>query len=263
MQAASQLGAQIISMPQRRAWWPPVRDKIEISMVVRAKLQALEVERALNGSRPSHILTLVWNEAPRIAVEIASRMDLPLACIIHDQQECWAVDARTRGIVLRRIRRVVDASSAIFAVSDSILSAYRVAPGRGHVLLPIPGDERIERPSSSRNRGGQFRVFFGGSLHPWQAPNFVALASALSRRGGKLVLLAPSDNVVWRKLSESHPQTERRDPPTDNEEVIHMLADEADACLVSYSMSCADQSWAAGSFPSKLVDFSRAGRLYS
>jgi hypothetical protein len=182
----------------------------------------------------------------------------PLFTIIHDQQEMWAASPKVRSHYLRRNKYVVSKSYRAFGVSKEILNAYGASCGKGMVLYPIPGDERYFCPGRFE-QPSRLKVFFAGSLHPWQSTNFIALASRLSMRGGHLVLVTDASNEVYRRLSDQFPETERIDPPKENEEVVRALSRHASACLVSYSLSGREQQWSASSFPSKLVDFSRAG----
>jgi hypothetical protein len=250
---------RVIALPRRRWWWPPVRESVAVSEAMRVRLFAGYLLRMLDGAPPTHVLTLLWDEAPRVAAKIASHLAVPLGCLIHDQQEMWASDAKHHHRALDRAQSVIAASRTVFAVSDAILTRYAVPAEKRCVLYPIPGHTRYFEADASRSGGAGLRVYYGGSLHAWQEPNFLALADALARRGGRLVLLTAADNHVWLRVSAAFPETERRDPPADNEAAVRMIASEADVCLVSYSMSFEQQSWAASSFPSKLLDFSRAG----
>jgi hypothetical protein len=149
-------------------------------------------------------------------------------------------------------------SHRVLAVSEELLNAYGARCGKETVLYPIPGDE-IHFLEGQIKPPKRIKVFFAGSLHPWQSTNFLALASRLSLRGGQFVLMTDAGNEVYRKLSECFPETERIEPPEENEMVVRTIAKTASVCLVSYSMCPAEQPWGASSFPSKFVDFSRAG----
>lgn len=247
-----------VPIPLRLWWWPPVRSFNLASIRLRAALNAQALDNALSGDRPTHVLTLMWNSWPLTAVAYAVRRKIPLVTIIHDQEEAWAQSPAESRRLEERSRLVISGSDRVLAVSQNLLDAYGVSEEKGLVLLPIPGQNSyfLEQPPPRQDVPV---LYFGGSLHPWQVDNLMPLAEVLASRGGRLVLMTSSHNVVWKAVSARFPQTERVEPPNDNEEAIRQVARYATAFLVSYAMNRDAQPWGATSFPSKLLDFARAG----
>ena len=245
-------------IPPRVWWWPPVRDNLYPLRFARSALIAMKIRDSLGRDIPTHVLTVLWADYALSAAMLARKLKRPLVTIIHDQQEFWAPSPLVQKHHARRNRIVVSQSDLVFGVSKEIMDAYHVKHDKGSVLYPMPGDQRYDYMSMFEP-GKPLRVFFAGSLHPWQSANLLALASRLSIRGGRLVLVTDVSNVVYQRLSEHFPETERIEPPKDNEEVVRAIAENATACLVSYSLSPSAQPWGASSFPSKFIDFSRAG----
>ena len=194
-----------IPIPLREWWWPPVRHRVYASSFCRAELMARNIIKRLEGDLPTHILTVLWEYYSLSAAILAQKIKRPLITIIHDQPEFWAPSATMQNHYVRRDRYVVSKSHRVFGVSEEILNAYGTERGKGTVLLPIPGDERyfcsgrLEQPK-------RLKLFFAGSLYPWQSTNFLALASRLSVRGGCLVLATEASNEVYRRVSERFPR---------------------------------------------------------
>ncbi|MCW2284299.1 hypothetical protein M2323_002152 [Rhodoblastus acidophilus] len=251
-------GWRTIAIPPRVWWWPPFRDYVHASNICRAALIARKVAGALGRDLPTHILTVLWGVESYSAAMLARRIGRPLIAIVHDQQEFWAASPARRAYYVRRNQAVLSRADIVFGVSEEILNAYGVCRKKGEILLPAPGETIFFSPDHLVPPP-ELKVFHAGSLHPWQADNFLALASSLSARGGKLVLVTDAGNQVYRIVSERFPETERMPPPRENDLVVQAIAERASACLVSYALDRDVQPWGASSFPSKLIDFSRAG----
>lgn len=249
---------RVIRLPSRLWWYPPVREGLELSLILRSALYARLIRRILGRDTPTHVLTLLWEEAPRVAQYVSCKLKIPLITIVHDCQEHWPYKKNKSAIIRKRSQSVVASSDKLLCVSKEIIDFYK-SNHKGSILYPIPGELKYFQNQQRHRNNEIFRVFFGGSLHPWQLPNFLALAQALENHGGHLVILTEPDNEVWKRLSAEFPQSERKCPPLDNEDAVRLVANEADAFLVSYSMSATSQPWGRSSFPSKLLDFSRAG----
>lgn len=250
----------ILALPRRRAWWPPVRSSSFSLVYLRAALQARELQHLLaSATPPTHVVTLLWDEWPLVARAFALRQGLPLTTIVHDLQEAWSTAPSETDNIKRRHRLMFSSSDRVLTVSNEILRVYDIGKSKGAVLYPIPGEKLYFDIESPVDGLKNHTIYFGGSLHPWQLENLAPIAAALSRRGGNLVLLTTEDNFVWRALSELYPQTKRLDPTEDNEAAVELVARNAGAFIVSYAIDQSKQPWAQTSFPSKLLDFARAG----
>ncbi|MFN3890328.1 MAG: hypothetical protein ACK4MV_08020 [Beijerinckiaceae bacterium] len=230
------------------------------SLALRILLWTKYVARELGDDPPSHILALIWGDLPRLAVRLAKLWKVPAFAIIHDQEEYWSVSERGKKRIVTHVQRTLSSCSTVFAVSQRILDAYGVDQRKGKVLYPIPGVGRfyaaslkvcshLERPV----------VAFAGSLHDWQVENLSIVAAALKRIDGYLLLITDGDNIVLKSLSTLYDNVLGHEKFRDNEEVVSFVANNASAFLISYSFRRDVQPWGYSSFPSKFLDFARAG----
>lgn len=249
-----------IPYPPRRRWWPPHRDEVAGSMAVRAWLQGREVVARLNGDVPDVVLTVLSPEHAPIAAAVARRLKRPLAVIVHDQPELWEEVVRRpdyQPVVQANVERVLRQAARVYPVTRMLGEAYGPEVAAKAVpLLPIPaGGERPE--AVWQDRFVRPHVVHAGSLHPFQRPNFLALARALQGVGGRLTVISHHDTSPFDDLASAFDHVTLRPAFPTSGEVLDFCAAEASAMLVSYSFT--EQPWAATSFPSKMVEFAHLG----
>ncbi len=251
---------RVIPLSGRRWWWPPVRAEIPASVQLRLPLWQQECENALGNERPDAILTFLCDIHPLLAEHLSRQWQVPLGVIIHDHEALWASSAAEQLRMERWAQRVITQASRVWPVSQELGDCYGpAATGKVSVLPPIPAQTDVDRVPWQPHFQTHPVVAHAGRLHPFQYPNFFALAQALQTVNGTLLVVAPRDNPTLIALQATCPNVRHQEPFQENAEVIQFLAHNASSILVSYAFSHAEQPWAATSFPSKLIEFAQLG----
>ncbi|QKQ75871.1 hypothetical protein [Nostoc sp. TCL240-02] len=251
---------QIIPLTGRKWWWPPVRREISGLLKMRLPLWRWECEQYLVKERPSVILTCLWDIYPLLALHLSQSWNVPLSVIIHDQEEVWAKSEDERCRIRQRSLTILNKAARIWPVSSELAKVYNLNnTEKSSVLYPIPEKIDCSFVEWKSNFQSHPVVAHAGSLHPFQFTNFLILAQSLQKINGILLIIASGDNPTLTKLLDICPNVKYHEPFEQNKDVISFLSDNASCILVSYSFSLVEQPWAATSFPSKLVEFSKLG----
>jgi hypothetical protein len=251
---------RIIPLSGRRWWWPPLRPQVSGLLNLRLPFWRWECEQYLGIERPCVILVVLWGIYPRLASYLAKSWDVPLAVIIHDQNELWAKSSEEYFRIWKRSMSVLSSASRIWPVSQELAEAYKIDRcKKTSVLYPIPARLSCDFVEWKSDFYYHPVFAYAGSLHPFQFPNLSILAKCLQRVNGKLLIIAPADNPTLSKLLSVCPNIEYYESFDKNGDVIKFLHEKASCILVSYSFSFIEQPWAKTSFPSKLIEFSKIG----
>jgi glycosyltransferase involved in cell wall biosynthesis len=250
---------QIISLPTRRWWWPPVRTEIPGSLELRLRCWRSECDRVLMGKRPSAILTVLGDFYSLLAVLLSKSWEIPLSVIVHDQVELLVNSEKERRLISHYSSIVLNQASRVWTVSPELGDTYHLKAEKAKVLFPIPSGNIQSFVEWQDKFKDSPVVAYAGSLHPFQISNFLNIASALQKINGTLLLITHPDNPVLIQLLDSYSNVKYQEPFKTNKEVIEFLGKNASCILVSYSFELTQQPWGANSFPSKLVEFSHLG----
>jgi hypothetical protein len=247
----------LLLVPRRRAWWPPVRAAVPFSVDVRNRLVAAEVCHRLKDHRPTDAIVLLWGDLASLGPFIAEAFSADLHVVIHDQEELWLDETQGRR-VQQRNRRILSEARTVLPVERQQALAYGVPADRITPLYPIPGDILYPAPNLFATRKRPTLVC-PGTVHDWHLGILVALGEALAEAGGELVVVASADLPVSLRLRAALPSVTLVEPFTFNEDVVRFVSDRATAVLVAYAMDEDSQRWGRTSFPSKLLEFARSG----
>lgn len=253
--ACQRAGWTVLTLPLRRAWWPPFRQAWEFSRVVRTWLLARECLRLTADAPPDAVLGYLAAHADfsaEIATRYAQRSGVPLTLLVHDEAVAFITDPVEKKRLRRRHTRLLQRTHRNWFVSRELARAYgqkQFAATR--VLPPLPGAGTVfadwqpqfaERP----------RVYYAGYIWPAQFPLLHEIATRLAAAGAVLVLITRPTAELTAFLRTAPAQHVA--PFATNREVLDHLARDAAGILVSYTHSITQMPWIATSFPSKLVE---------
>ena len=249
-------GGATIGLFGRKPWWPPYREANAALRACRHRLWASAAVRAV-PERPDMVLTLMDTDFSSVAPLVSRRFGCPLGLFFHD---CPSAMAESLGLshaaVVRERRRaeaLVRRADAVWAVSRPLLDDYRVPRPKGSVLLPMPAGSP---PKAAAEASGGCRLAHCGRLHDAQVETLEAVAPAARAAGHSLTVVTADRTSRIQGFLNDHADWVTPKPPFPrNDELLDFLSREVDATVVPYARSIERQSWAATSFPSRLVEF--------
>lgn len=250
---------QVMALPLRRAWWPPLRQWLGFTRSLRAWLLARECKHLLGAQRPDAVLGYLAAHDdffPEIAARYARLSRSPLSLLVHDEGAAFLRRPTDRARLHRRHAWILRQAHRCWFVSPELAIAYGSEPSPDCVLLPIPSIPTLQaswQPTFSQEP----RVYYAGSLWPAQLPLLGTIATILSEAGARLVLLTQPSPALTEFL-RSKPAAHVPPFPTNAEALLH-LARNAAGVIVSYSANISEMPWIATSFPSKLIEYVQLG----
>jgi len=250
---------QVLTLPGRRDWWPPLRAGFQLTRTLRTWLLARECARLLRKNPPDAVLGYLAAHDdfyPEIALRYARRCGAPLSLLVHDDAAAFAATPADRRLRQRRHTRMLRGAHRCWFVSPELALAYGLPAAAGRVLLPIPADRPPFAGWQAAFAGGP-RVYYAGFIWPEQLPLLRIIAQTLATAGASLVLLTRETPALTAWL-RTCPIAHVAPFPTNREALAH-LAQHAAGVLVSYAGTVAEMPWSATSFPSKLVEYAQLG----
>lgn len=249
---------KVLALPDRRIWWPPVRDSISASLDIRLFLWTREVRWFFIKDKPSIILTVLWDYHSLLAARLSEKWNIPLCVIVHDDWELFCAPDR-RAVVRHHKEYILGQSSQVLSVSHQMKDSLDLSRHQGsHVLLPIP-DERKRNFSKWKDEFRRPVISYAGTIYPGFALVLRQLAAALQSFGGKLIIIPSSDRDSDVRSLKEMPNIEFYSPFDTNSEAIEFLSDSSSCIMVGYPFSSKDDLAWRHSFPSKLLEFSCTG----
>jgi glycosyltransferase involved in cell wall biosynthesis len=251
---------QVITMPDRRWWWPPVRPEIPGSLELRLRLWQYECNHLFRKERPSAILTVLWDSYSLFAALLSRAWQIPLSVIVHDDWELRASSESHRRLVRQYQKIVMEQATRVWPVSSKLGSTINLkSPGKMSVLLPIPNGKRDSFIEWSDKFKFHPVITYAGNLYPSFTPVLKVVAKALEQVNGTLLLVTNPNNSHLSELVNSSPNIKCHEPFEDNTEVIEFLSNNSSCILVGYPFDSTENLKLIGSFPSKLLEFSHVG----
>lgn len=249
----------VLTLPLRRAWWPPFRPRLSLSRTLRTWLLARECQNLTSVNPPDAVVGYLAAHddfSAEIAMRYACRVGAPLSLFVHDDAAAFASDPGDKNRLRHRQAAILRSAHRCWFVSPELAAVSGLSPAAQRVLPPIPGSPpRFTgwRPEFA----GRPRVFYAGFIWPVQFPLLAKIALTLADAGANLVLLTRMTPALAEFL-HAMPITHVAPFPT-NSEALSYLAREAAGVLVSYTETIEEMPWIATSFPSKLVEYSQLG----
>lgn len=252
-------GWTLLTLPLRRAWWPPFRRDVDLLRAWRTWLLAGEVQRLTAASPPDAVLGYLAAHddfSAEIAMRYARRTGAPLSLLVHDDPAAFAKSPAEKHRLHRRQTEILRHAHRCWFVSPELAAMSGLPRAARHVLLPIPGGRPQFAPWQA-GFAGQPRIYYAGFIWPAQLPLLAKIAHTLAGAGASLVLLTRMTPTL-AELLRTAPVTHVTPFPTNGEALEH-LAREAAGVLVSYTETVDEMPWIATSFPSKLVEYTQLG----
>jgi hypothetical protein len=213
---------------------------------------------------PQAVVTVTHGYSWLAAAEYALRKDLPLHLLLHDD---WPEDnlsiTQARPCAQRLLRDYYRAAASRLCISAYMAEVYRnelFAPA--DVLYPCSdsiAEEYTEPPETVLRHVLCPVVGFGGTVSEGQSCVLRTVAQALAGLGGKLLLYGPMSPGRARALGLDLANIELRGLVS-SAEMIRAFRQSADFLLIPQSFLEGDHRQTVMSFPSKIADYSSAGR---
>lgn len=257
--ACVRAGWNLLTLPLRRAWWPPFRATITPLRTLRTWLLARECGRLTAAHPPDAVLSYLAAHDdfyPEIAARFSARIGAPLTVLVHDHAAAFAHQPAVQRKLHRRHVALLRRAHRCWFVSPELAAVYELPLDARRVLPPLPAAETLAarwQPAFALWP----RVYYAGSLWPEQLPLLRQIAQTLTEAGACLVLISRSTPALDEFLRVD--PVEHRSPFATNREALAHLAQHAAGVLVAYAATVDEMPWVATSFPSKLVEYAQLG----
>ena len=230
--------------------------------LARVYLSSRSISRIARSFQPQAVITVVVGHAWEVAASYATRADLPLHLIVHDDwpnnpnrpslQRRWADSA---------LRRWYPMAASRLCVSPYMAQEFSRRYGaRGDVLYPSRDSNTLEFEVPPPGLSGSckpFTVAFCGSIYLDYARALQRMAIALQEIGGRLLVFGPKPFAgVDAFLQEPNLELQGT---LSSLEMIRRCREHAHAIFVPMSYSESDRHNMEISFPSKLADCTATG----
>ncbi|HSL55674.1 MAG TPA: glycosyltransferase [Pyrinomonadaceae bacterium] len=225
-----------------------------------APRMASQISQSLNGFECEGVLTVAHGFGWLAAAEIASKRNVPLHVIIHDD---WPrvsdVAPQFRNWLDKRFANVYRQAQSRLCVSPAMSRFYEQKYGApSTVIYPSRAADCAdfaEPPVRLADRDNRFTVAFAGTINSrGYVHALAALQKALEPVDGRLLIFGP----LTGDLGLKHRNTEICGLLS-SAELLTRLREEADALFVPMSFDASDRANMEIAFPSKLADYTATG----
>lgn len=248
---------KIITIDEKKWWWPPLKYGLSASIHLRIKLLARECKPLFKNSKPDIILNH-FGKNSILAYYLSKKEELPLCLILHDRYEVWAKKEIDKHMSRKVAIDILNHASLVWTVSKELANFYKIkSPEKISILPPIPEGKRDGFVEWRDDFVKIPVVAFAGSFHSHQLGYFRNIANILNNYRGKILIVSKKNDKIREALKDLM-NIEYHEPFRKNEEVLFFLGKTASCVLIPDSID----PRAAGnalSFPSRLVEFSHLG----
>ena len=230
--------------------------------LARVHLSSRSISRIVRSYRPQAVITVVVGQAWEVAASYATRADLPLHLIVHDDwpnnPTCTSLQRRWADSALRRWYPM---AASRLCISPYMAEEFSRRYGaKGDVLYPSRAANTLEfdlPPPSLSDSCKPFTVAFCGSIYLDYARALQRMAIALQEIGGRLLVFGPKSFAgVDAFLQEPNLELQGA---LSSPEMIRRSREEAHAIFVPMAYGERDRHNMEISFPSKLADCTATG----
>ena len=230
--------------------------------LARVYLSSRSISRIVRSYRPQAVITVVVGQAWEAAASYATRADLPLHLIVHDDwpnnPTCTSLQRRWADSALRRWYPMAASRLCISPyMAEEFSRRYRA---KGDVLYPSRASNTLEFEAPPPSLSGSckpFTVAFCGSIYFDYARALQRMAIALQEIGGRLLVFGPKSFAgVDAFLQEPNLELQGA---LSSPEMIRRSREEAHAIFVPMAYGERDRHNMEISFPSKLADCTATG----
>ena len=225
---------------------------------------APKIAQSVNGFDFEGVLTVAHGFGWLAAARIASRGNVPLHLIVHDDWPRAAdIAPRFRNWLDAQFARVYRQAQSRFGVSPAMCRAYLERYGKpAEIIYPTraPDCPEFETPPEHLSHNGKpFSIAFAGTINSNGYIHALrVLQHALKAVGGRLLLFGPMPPDVAGQVGLDHPNTQVCGLLSATD-LLTRLRTEADALFVPMSFDASDRDNMEMAFPSKLADYTATG----
>ena len=225
---------------------------------------APRIAQSVNGFDFEGVLTVAHGFGWLAAARIASRRNVPLHLIVHDDWPRAAdIAPRFRNWLDAQFARVYRQAQSRFGVSPAMCRAYLERYGKpAEIIYPTraPDCHEFETPPEHLAHNGKpFTIAFAGTINSNGYIHALrVLQHALKAVGGRLLLFGPMPPDVTGQVGLDHPNTQVCGLLSATD-LLTRLRTEADALFVPMSFDASDRDNMEMAFPSKLADYTATG----
>ena len=225
---------------------------------------APKIAQSVNGFDFEGVLTVAHGFGWLAAARIASRRNVPLHLIVHDDWPRAAdIAPRFRNWLDAQFARVYRQAQSRFGVSPAMCRGYLERYGKpAEIIYPTraPDCHEFETPPEHLSHNGKpFSIAFAGTINSNGYIHALrVLQHALKAVGGRLLLFGPMPPDVAGQVGLDHPNTQVCGLLSATD-LLTRLRTEADALFVPMSFDASDRDNMEMAFPSKLADYTATG----
>ncbi len=219
---------------------------------------------ATTAFHPDAILTVAHGTYWLVAARLSRLLRVPLHLIVHDHVPLTVFGgAALRNWIDRRFGAVYRGAASRLCVSPYMERRYSELYGvSGQVLYPARAKDAAVHgapPDRLGRAAPRLTAVFAGTINtPAYAGAIAALAAALDRVGGRVLLYGPITSDAASRVNLTAHNIELRGL-VDSRELIARCREEADFLYVPMSFADEDRVNMELSFPSKLTDYTAMG----
>lgn len=249
---------EIITIPQKKWFYPPVKRRLPFSLDIRLHLLSSKYIKKAKKEKPDAILAQLGKNS-LFAKYVSQKLNIPLSVIVHDRWQAWSKYGGADKLMTEELAlSVLDHASRVWPVSQEMGDFYKVKDSKKvRVLYPIP----------EGNRGGfsewkdEFKINpvigMAGSFHSPQLDCLKKTADILQKYNGKLLVMTKKNELIRGSLSECS-NIGYKEPLPHNSQAIDFLKSNVSGMIISGSIDTKAVGWDL-SFPSRWLEFSHLG----
>jgi glycosyltransferase involved in cell wall biosynthesis len=229
-----------------------------------AQRMAPQISQSLNGFECEAVLTVAQGFGWLAAARIASKRNVPLHLMIHDDWPRVAdVGPRFRNWLDEQFAHVYRQAYSRLCVSPAMSRFYEERYG-GHASVIYPTRaadcaDFSEPPARLARNDKPFTIAFAGTINSdGYIEALIALQRALKPIDGRLLIFGPLTVEVAQQIGLDDPITEICGLLSASELQLR-LREDADALFAPMSFAASDRPNMEMAFPSKLADYTATG----
>ena len=248
---------QIITISEKKRWWPPLKYGISILTYFRIVLLAQSCKLFFRNNKPNVILNQ-FGKNSLLAYYLSKKWKVPLSLILHDRYEVWTKKDIDKHVTKRMAMDILNHASQVWTVTKELGEFYKLKnPNKISVLPPIPEGSKYGVVEWRNDFAKTPVIAFAGSFHSHQLVHFKNIADALLNYRGEIIIVSKKNEIIKQSLGNIS-NIKYYKPFEKNEEIINFLKKKASCVLVPDSID-PRAAGSALSFPSRLVEFSHLG----
>jgi len=249
-----------ITIPMRKWWWLPMKTYLPGSLELRLLYWQIECECLLKNRRPDTILTILGDNYALLASRLSQAWKIPLSTIIHDDLKLRSTSRKEQAKTEKYNATILKLSSRAWLVTPEMKDVFPLSKTNNtSVLLPVPEGNSGKFVNWKPEFMSNPVVAHAGSFYPFHVPYFRAIAEALKKLNGTLLIVTSRNNPALTALLEKCNNIQVQELFEKNQDVLDFLRERASCMVVAYPFGLEQHPWTATSFPSRMIEFMHLG----